>query len=195
MPTKSTLSKLSKAQARVVIAKDAIATVLAHQNARAGTYLRVKDQEETVPALTQGTVCDILDKGCEGCAMGQLLLAQVRLFNKIEVPFFGDTTYQWVEIEHLSKGLQNYFTPKQLALIESAFEQSYMEGGGSYYGGSIQFDREQRRAVDFGYRFDDENERFIAIARNIVRNKGTFVPPLTKEERNEARRKARKRGL
>ncbi len=88
----------------------------------------------------------------------------------------GDLGYNIYFDQSLDNGFTNIFTKKQLVLIEVAFE---IKGTG-YFSGDKKHDflteKEIERARIFGIGFGDHTKRLVAICKNIVKNKGFFIP-------------------
>lgn len=98
----------------------------------------------------------------------------------------------------VEKRLSEYFTKKQLALIELAFESGdkdhgtlpYYDADGSddyhYNKYEVNIDSfpklllskaEMDLAIKFGRKYRHDTDRFLAIMNNIIRNDGTFTLP------------------
>ena len=76
------------------------------------------------------------------------------------------------EKEVFSNGLNSLFSYSQLRLIEIAFER----GLGAFKDYDYNLEPSTKRAAQFGRKFKTEKSRLRAIMKNIVENKGTFIP-------------------
>lgn len=171
-------NQLSPAGKRVAIAKDVIAALQSLQvRARSGVWVDLKKAPanwdagiELQPVFKQ--------TNCEACALGACFVSAVKLGNNCKLtedakydgfefsPPAGDwgkdTTGMWTV-------LKRYFTERQLALIEFAFEN-----GEGYY--KYRDVANSEAANDFYYKYEDDEARMLAIMQNIVVNNGTFKP-------------------
>lgn len=113
---------------------------------------------------------------CSICALGSLFLAHVDRFNKLPcgpIQQYGPVGERPFGSAHgfrndvLSPQLSDSFDRFELSIIENAFESwnTLMVGG--------QVDADARA---FGRKFEDPRKRLRAILRNIIENKGEFVP-------------------
>lgn len=171
--------RATAAQKRVIVAEDAIAQVRAGRfHPMTGVYFdpctgknRNKTSEEAFKSLYKVTLNPDKFEGeqCVGCALGGLFLAKT--INKPEknVATFMDEAYEVGSYDYDTPAdpLSSIFSADQLDLIEGVFEG---------FGGIR--DDDNREIVnawrDGPYR--DDTTRFVAIMRNIVKNKGVFKP-------------------
>lgn len=152
MVPKINFDKLSRAEQRVVIARDLIARLDAKEFiAKSGTYFNVRiTPKELADESTE--VRDLLKhKVCKGCQIGGLFLCAVNRHNKLSIGDLGNPTYAELGMRDY---LEKFFTVRQLNEVEKAFER--------------------------WEEFDDWNvagpaDRMRTIANNIIRNKGQFV--------------------
>ncbi len=186
------LSKLTKAQARVEIAKDVIAGIKADKFRATHTYAdldlmgdvgeRAREVYDKLTETWDGeeqsyskkvdwmAVLNLPKASCDVCAIGACFAATVRRENKFSAP----TTS--VEREDVVKRMRNYFSPGQLDKLESAYESGYAEwteeddrfAGFDACGGWRKFGR------DLGY---EDNERMTNLMLHIVAMKGEIVLP------------------
>ena len=168
--------RMSKAQKRVAVAKDVIASIKAKQLvAKARTYIDVKAEgkdgydnntfkhPDFQTALAMG-------QQCTACALGGLFVCAVKFENKIATEDANDN----IDQPDLHDYLQHLFPYEQLQLIEIAFEQSW--GIPGFDNGDDVPDK-WKTAVAFGQKHPtDDAARMTAIMRNIIRNEGTFIP-------------------
>lgn len=149
-------TKLTEAQMRVAIAKDAIAQVVARQlkPMACNSYVelpRPMTMEKMVAHAEARTL------KCTVCAVGGLFISSIAKFDDVKIPssIAGQKhTFCFMnEKDHLMK----FFEWRQLDKIESFFEG---------FAGSELY----RHAVP------DDRARLLVILRNIVRNRGLFKP-------------------
>jgi len=152
-------------QARVDIARDALAWEEAGAlDINVQHYLRGRGGRN-IYDLTDGMdpnaqARDVVLGPCSVCALGGLLLAKAVRFNAVSVKDLRDLRVN---------RLEDHFSVDQINEIEAAFEgKSYPEMNFTH----------GRHVVNYEWRlaFPDPKERFRAIMRNIIRNRGTFVP-------------------
>lgn len=186
--------KLTKAEMRVVIAKDVISALNSKRiKATKGSYFGVDFNEQdrwrnkylTLEATdnewdTLPKVPITLPKKCNVCAIGSVFVAAVDRFDKLtpatasNVVIHGDD-YAMVE------QLKPWFSEKQLRLMEVVFE-----GKSVRWVELIQYE-EERNAIDMHYEIvkgiplphivKKADVLMRAIMKNIIKNKGTFVIP------------------
>ncbi len=181
--------KATAAERRVMIAKDVI-TALEQKTIRSvsGNWVKTHDQlfkEETLDKFWDGDakIIETIEKTqisdaiknvkCDVCALGALFVCGVRRFNKITFgklsdEVFGGTEAGEFEHEHLDYFLKGYFSESQLSLIEIAFEK----GMGAYIATSNKENLAMRMFKG------SPKIRMIGIMKNIIKNKGQFIPEL-----------------
>lgn len=166
------IDSLSPAQARVVIAKDVLAATRAKKFIPTnGTYcaigkIDVKVGKGLRPALKKM-------KDCRVCALGAMFIAKVARFNDFTVSANDISGLPWdsedfeTSRDAITDTLGRYFDSEQMTLIENAFESC------GYYADD---DGSRSRALKFCCQLKTAKERLTCIMRNIIINKGTFVP-------------------
>jgi len=191
MVTKSQIKKwntlfksLSKPKQRVLIAKDVLASMKKYR-IEAGNYMRVNsmvDKEKDV----QSNIKQLNECNC--CALGACLISITKYKNKLIFEDLGNFTDSRV-----TNMLSSVFSPKQLLLIESCFEEIFDDK--DYYSNKVEYSqsgdrigeglgsnlsqKELKKCFDFqnnngGY---GTNKVLRAIMQNIVANKGILVLP------------------
>jgi len=176
---------LPKAQQRVEIAKDVIKMVKAGKIiAQRGTYFRSSDEVLTKEgADLQKLLCSSKTNTCEVCGIGAAFYSLVRKADRFKLSgnMLNDAWWDDREgIKELSgigdddmrKLLRKHFSSKQLTLIETAFE-TYVAGNDNGY---VPSEIDERKAINFGEKFDSSEGRLKAIMQNIIDNKGEFKP-------------------
>lgn len=183
-------NKLSKAKQRVEIAKDVI-SILNMINVQPGTYFET--YEDLVEYDGEGNVTtsqepqeilqspEVLNQ-CNVCALGACFISKVRVANKCDRESLDNAIG---DSEKIRSHLSEYFSNKQIELIESAFEQDNFGGvsddgyDAPYYDykiGACVAHKDIKRAISFGNRYRSDENRLKAIMENIVKNKGEFKP-------------------
>jgi hypothetical protein len=162
--------KVSKAEQRIAIAKDALAQLRAEMYlAESGTYIGSEltdeldqqcddDRDGAKPFLLKSKT------PCRVCAKGALFLSTVRRYNKASV--------RDVMCDNMLVA-ENIFGHKQFDLIEAAFER---------WDHTVAYLEDKDESVvpldvqNFGAAYTDDTDRLVAILENIIKNKGTFKP-------------------
>lgn len=165
---------LKPAEKRVRIAKDILGYIQSEKfKPMSGLYVSF----DGLPDYSNSVQDNFDNITCECCAMGACLLSATKYLNKVEM--------SEVEIAHRKdkwKILKGIFTPKQMLMIETAFECKYDEEGAMRIGKDVfkgEITKEEGKiCVDFSRQFDSETSRMIGIMENIVVNKGTFKPQI-----------------
>ena len=115
---------------------------------------------------------------CKACAMGSMLLAITLKENQLT---YGDLLFADYGLNY--EMLLSVFSPHQLALIESAFENGYnsqlytrvakelKENAIEFLSGEDDFNTRH-----FNMSYPDAELRLIAIMENIIANNGIFIP-------------------
>jgi hypothetical protein len=160
-------TRLSRAEQRVVIAKDAIKQLRAEiYHAEGGTYVEERFDKKLVKCTSASKLQGLLLKSkslCSVCAKGALLLSTIRKFNTITPGEFNTI---------LDGGINKLrpWTSNQLGLIEAVFEGYYYR-----YGNDIEKLIRKWRAKYINEEGElDDSKLLLGIMENIVRNHGTF---------------------
>ena len=168
--------KTTKAQKRVMSAKDVLAQIKAKRYfAESGEWVNPLwsgDQKSIDIKLNPNSSIKDAFKSkainsCQVCALGGLFMSCTNLNNNTTVQDLKDETYMGdlvADDDKISNGLNRIFTQKQLMLIET-----YFEGGEGYFKG----DDEKTQTFLESY---NDDERLKMIMQNIIDNNGTFVP-------------------
>lgn len=171
--TKTPFRKLTAAQKRVAIAKDVLKQIAMRKyRVRLGRYiswLEPKSLPVCELIFKQSTLCDPNRQACRVCAIGGAIASGIRLFDKkITGPLMG----QGMQAGGI---VSEWFTPAQALLIEAAFESTCsqtMQG----FDGNFTTIEDHARCIAFRARHRSPVSRAKAIFRNIIANKGEFVP-------------------
>jgi hypothetical protein len=171
--------KATKAQKRVMIAKDVLAQIkLKRYFAESGEWVRPLwsgDQKSIDIKLDPNSSIKDAFKSkainsCRVCALGGLFMSCTNLNNNTTVQDLKNETYIGdlvADGDKISNGLNRIFTQGQLMLIES-----YFEGGEGYFRYDLGSDE---KAETFLESYNDD-ERLKIIMQNIIDNNGTFKP-------------------
>lgn len=161
--------KKTKAEIRVAIAKDVIASLnkIIPTN---GIYFGIDyrfDRTQLTKKKNSKVLAEKLKKNCEVCALGACFISAVKLTN--EWDFSGLRFSGGYPKLTLEAKLLDYFTQEQLELIECAFERC------SSFGHNLEYEK-AANAASFKENIEDPTERLEAIMKNIISNKGSFRP-------------------
>ena len=176
--------KATKAQKRVMIAKDVLAQIKAERCfPKRGEWVRPlwSDDQKSIDIKLDpnSSIKDAFKSkainSCEVCALGGLFMSCTNLNNNTTV---GDmkTEYYIGEFVNddvkISNELNRIFTQKQLMLIET-----YFEGGAGYFKSySHHFSYSDEKLLVIFFKSFDDDERLKMIMQNIIDNNGTFKP-------------------
>jgi|GEM_PF-2108353 hypothetical protein len=164
---------------RVIIAKDVLKQLDAGRyGASVGAYVRI-------PIYNNGFYADKADdiqsnfnkvKTCSVCAIGSCLMSITHFKNKLK---FRDVIFQSSLHGEAKELMSKYFTPRQLSMIEIAFEKRYSSGFSNYARGAFGYIPSQDEidaSLLFGSKIYSDTKRLRAIMQNIITNKGEFIP-------------------
>ena len=204
------LSSMTPQEARVAIAKDALAQIrLQKLKPVAGCYIgnsfnlsEKGKKDEISKAITKA-----VPKNCEVCALGSMFISSVNKFNHITLEditipreggihisedtgkrFINEYNEQEVKMEResITKYLGRWFSQEQLDMIETAFEGDDING--SLDDGIQDEVKDWREAL--AEQYDDNTDGdlgpfdtyiLVKILENIVKHNGTFTPKVTKK--------------
>ena len=172
-------AKMSPAARRVAIAKDVIAALNSKRFvAECGSWAAAPWDHDLSAENTCDAVMGARGTRCHVCGVGALFVSALRRFDAAKVEDVVDVNeeYDRAEADPGSFGgyLEAFFSPRQLSIIECAFEL----GDVNYadWRGAKLSDKVQAKARAFGEAHDDPKARLRAIMRNIIANRGEFVP-------------------
>lgn len=178
----------TKAQKRVLIAKDVIAQIQAKKiRASSGDWVanevmndlyNIAIWDESEKISVQKLLLAKASGECSCCALGGLMVSCTLFTNKETLEnyherFASELGYLVDADEKFDNGLNKIFSRQQLQLIEIAFE-----GGEGYFIPCYTNlpERLTYKATEFHDSFDNSKDRLIGIMENIIKNKGTFKP-------------------
>jgi hypothetical protein len=184
--------KMTRAQQRVTLAKDIIKNVISGKFiAEQGSYVsfnydnyvdNVRAQALIADARGSGTqdklqMCQVFEAAekCTVCGIGGAYVAAVLRADKLTLDRAGSLGND----VPMRKYLDQFFSREQQALIECAFEGDstfqYISHDSNVTGAQTTRAK-ARSASKFGQKFDEPDERLIAIMENVIENDGTFIP-------------------
>jgi hypothetical protein len=173
--------KLPKATQRVAIAKDVIASFkIGFYKARTGAYFRVLDLANPIkdaPEKLDAVLGMFKKEGatCQVCGIGACFTSMVNIGNRAKTTDFLSSCIEegeGINDSSMRGLLRKVFSSTQLTLIENAFE---IDASFEDNDASVPY-KKRYEAESFGQKFDDNAERLIAIMKNIIKNKGEFIP-------------------
>lgn len=151
----------TKSEKRVMIAKDVLEQLkLKRIKAKGGAYVEFPNSVGIINDVKNKTkqVCELLEENrCECCAFGSMIISDILINDKVECGEIKASGFLIVGETRLRK----YFSYDHLRLIERTFEGWECIGSPS------------RKFHD---KYTDDTKRLIAIMKNIIKNKGTFIP-------------------
>lgn len=186
--TTEQFNKMPVKKRRIMVAKDVLLQLEAGKiKAETGHYIQLKFVPDIDLKDSREDIKKNYDKisECRVCALGASIMSCTRLGNQLK---FEDIGAGVASLNNsATKGLlRKVFTPKQLMLIETAFEGHSPSSTrvASYLFGLSRYDSLTNKEVEdcnkFRYRIEDVNDRLGAIMKNIIKNKGIFKPHTTK---------------
>lgn len=177
--TNEQFKKATKAEKRVMIAKDVLAQLKSKRyTAENGVWVSAiyaDDNDVCSSDSVQTLFADKIIEKCYVCALGGLFMSCTNLGNTTTIRDFKheastELGYRIFRDRKLSNGLNNIFNKSQLKMIEK-----YFEGGGGYFS----YNNDSNKFCNHVTRFYEkytETQRLKLIMENIVANNGTFVP-------------------
>ena len=188
LKSNTAFKKATKAEKRVMIAKDVLAQIKAKRYIpESGTWvdanwnIRGGIDEIHETDSVQKLFADRTIETCSVCALGGLFMSCTNLNNNTcvsDINYGGEGTEIGERIEEgdtLSNGLNKIFSKKQLQLIEVYFETGDGWFGEDGYTG-VHIGEDSRHVAYFNDAYPDDEDRLVEIMKNIVANDGTFVP-------------------
>lgn len=185
LKSNAAFKKATKAEKRVMIAKDVLAQIKANRYiAESGTWVdanwNIRNEIDGTESV-QKLFADRTIETCNVCALGSLFMSCTNLNNNTcvsDINYGGEGTEIGERIQGgdtLSNGLNKIFSKKQLQLIEVYFEKGDGWFGEDGYTGNY-IGEDSRHVEYFNDAYPDDDERLVEIMKNIVANDGTFVP-------------------
>lgn len=160
----------TKAEKRVMIAKDTILRIRkGNLEVQTGTLVEMQDDTQH-PSFKDYINGEYVN--CEVCAKGALFCSFVGRVNKMSTKdVISSSGNEPTNNIHLK--LKSLFSIKQLDMIETVFE-------GDSLLGTLSNDEEEK-CYNFTIGLEvkgiyEEDDKLIAICKNIIKNEGTFIP-------------------
>jgi len=110
-------------------------------------------------------------QSCDCCALGAMFMSCTLYNNQTTVKDFDRETWNFekhLKDRNFANGLARFFSLDQLKLIEAAFEDNC----GAF---PVKGAEQAIKASKWSDKYPNDDDRLIAIMRNIVKNDGTFV--------------------
>jgi hypothetical protein len=185
LKSNAAFKKATKAEKRVMIAKDVLAQIKAKRYVpESGTWVdpnwNIRNEIDGTESV-QKLFADRTIETCNVCALGGLFMSCTNLNNNTcvsDINYGGEGNLLGEKIQEgdtLSNGLNKIFSKKQLQLIEVYFEKGDGWFGEDGYTG-VYIGEDSRHVEYFNDAYPDDDERLVEIMKNIVANDGTFVP-------------------
>lgn len=179
-----TLEGLSKAEQKVIIAKDVIANIKsAKYIASSGRYITAIYNKKGEPVSDEYGVKEkwATIKSCEVCGVGACLMSITKFKNNLTV---GDLPVDVDGFEKKHKALlKSVFTPRELCMIEVMFEGKYRPNITNVGRDEMGADLDEitaNKCLTFHDRTSNmfnSNKLLIAIMQNIINSNGKKVLP------------------
>ena len=177
----------TKAERAVMVAKDALRMLDKGKTvASPGDWVKLPDEIFEIEGGSQALkeedynspqICDLSDESeftdCKVCALGSLMLSEIRHTNKLTLEDLGDSIYglgDEISYNDFGHRLDKVFSYSQQKLMEYAFE-----GGTGLF---EECDIPKCKVVKlegFYQKYPDDEDRLRAILKNVIKNKGVFV--------------------
>ena len=168
--TNKAFMKANKARRRVLIVKDALIRFdLQNLKLIHGNYVNLHDNSSVRPYSTD-SFKDFINTDntiCNVCAKGALFCSIVGRVNNVLAKDALNSAWSNNSGDKPHELLLKYFDVKQLDMIETAYE------GRSYLHEMDDFT--ENKCVSYYKAFNNDNDRFMAICNNIIKNKGEFI--------------------
>jgi hypothetical protein len=173
--------RLTKAEQRVQISKDALKWIK-KENVKvkeSSGYFYISKGEEQLKIGTD--LNKYLKKiKCDVCAKGALFLSHVDRFDNCKIqpsyPGSEDANTDFDDEDDIKQRLSKQFSELQLDMIECAFEKKVLTDSTQKLGQSYNPSKIAQECIKFGKQYKKPYDRLEAILKNIVKNKGTFIP-------------------
>ena len=178
--SKKEFNQLSAPEKRILIAKDVIKQIeLKRYLAKSGSYIELPYTGKY--RTLYNTNLDIKQNfeeidNCEVCAMGACILSLTKIKNKLNFSDIGGTVTS-LNKEKVKSLFNKTFTPRQLLMIETAFEKGTTGDklGREFYNHRLTLD-EIFKCLNYAKKYSSSKSLLIAIMQNIIDNKGMFIP-------------------
>jgi hypothetical protein len=174
-----TWEEMSRTERKVILCKDVLARIKQERlTVNWGFYINgiyrlpeILGREKFDEPVTPDD-CLVIEKHCEVCARGALLLSRIRLFNSVEWEDLKSFGGIGIVQEHTTDILSEAFSPEELLAIEAAFEARNDEDNDAYIGEDEEYSQD---CIGFGLEYEHPDDRLVAIMENIIENNGDFL--------------------
>jgi hypothetical protein len=182
MPAVKKKVRLTKAEQRVQIAKDALKWIK-KPNVKVkdkSSYFKINKGQEHLEIGTD--LNQHLKKiHCTVCAKGALFLSHVDRFDNCKIqPFVKGSSIPDTDFDDersIKHRLSKHFSASQLDMIECAFEREIIyDSTRKLTNEPGQKENIAKACITFGKHHRKPVDRLEAILKNIVKNKGEFIP-------------------
>lgn len=161
------LEEYKRRRKAVAVAKDVLKWV-SPSRAATGHYIfeplaeRVEQREGNFSRLSPKAQAKVAQKTktCSVCALGACFISTIAKYGG---PGFGSYIQDTFNVDSMRATLHEVFSDEQLNEIETAYEKNLSFRG-------------SQKAESFGCRYVTDIGRLRAIMRNIIANKGVFIP-------------------
>ena len=164
--------RATKQERAVMVAKDALKMLDAGKTTAAtGFWASFEDKFSDNEEVENEQICDLSDQfsGCKVCALGSLMLSEIRHTNNLK---FSEVAGM-LDYECEGHRLNKVFSETQQKLMELAFE-----GGHGYFDAYDCVSEKVQERIEYFYeKYPDSADRLRAILKNVVKNGGKFVLP------------------
>ena len=185
--SRTTFEKLSKKEKRVSICKDVIAQVKAKRlllnvgsifkkDESYLNYIRLKDSNDSCKNILNDLTCTV-------CAKGAIMLGYIDKHNNFSINRLESADYR-LNHDRYPKDLIEIFGRKLLDDIEMSFEGTFFQWHIDNYSYDTLSLRdlnttpalsEKAKMITAFTKYENDNERIIAIMKNIIDNKGELL--------------------
>ncbi len=168
---------LEKKDQKILIAKDVINSLkTGFYEAEKGEYVNIDSDLACTSKDIKTNLKEI--NSCKACAIGSVLISVTKYknqltFSDIEDDWYYDTNYRKSSFKKVKSLFSEYFSPKELALMEYCFEGDTNNYSKNVFKIELS-DKEQIICENFYDNNYDDDERLIAIM-NVIIKKGEFT--------------------
>ena len=156
----------------VAIAKDVLNRIeLNKLNIESGKYIFQKAGFPIKGSLQEQI--DMAEANCEVCLLGGIFMSYTRLYNKVLVE---ELCNDILVVNRLTKKLRQYFSIKELQLMEFFFEGTCFIGDSGNFSGSHNMGSKNYEIYSEEYDNLSFRDRMVRVCMNIIDNGGEFIP-------------------
>ncbi len=169
--SKENFNNLSLSQQQITIAKDVLMRIEIKQvTPFSGSFCKLVEDGDT-DSIQLSEKLKSSETYCYACAKGSLFLSYIGIVNDYKVTNTGNIAWHGERMKSKEMVLlSNIFSPHQLSLIETVFEDTVYPCNEVLSGEDI------LRCKKFAQTYPNNTKRLIAICENIIDNNGIFIP-------------------